>query len=534
MRYEFIYGYARLSNDDDDRQDESNSIANQKLLIRQYIQSRGEFRGAHVEFCVDDGYSGTNYNRPGFRKMMEKVKNKAHAVILVKDLSRIGRDTVDTQNYIEKVFPFMQVRFIAINDGYDSDDSVTKRKDSEAKFKNLVNGIYPQICSQNVKQVLRKQAEEGKYKGGFPPYGYQFKGESRTSLFIDEEAAQIVRFIFGKRMAGETYTEIARKLNDGNIPTPAEYLRKKGFALYRQGDGMSLWTANILKKILSNPVYTGTVVNHKTESIVVSKKVGVNIPKENWICIPGMHEAIVSQEQFAGVQHVKKQNAQCRQGKKSQNIFKGKLKCGYCKRPLRIRSDGTLKQTKGYCRTRYYKETLCYKKGINISDIEKLVLPLVRQQAAIADDTVKRIKELNRGLDLSKMKRQRERQEEKIRQYNVEKMKSYERYTSGEWTKERFLEEKEKISREIDQCREKADALREELDQAESRKKKEADKNLLSFAKYTELEALSYQIVQELIENIYVYDPEHIEVIWNYRDEYLENLDMAGEKKSTG
>ena len=192
MRYEFIFGYARLSKDDDDRQDESNSIANQKLMIRQYIQGREEFRGAHVEFCVDDGYSGTNYNRPGFQKMMELVKSREHSLILVKELSRLGRDTVDTQNYIEKVFPFMQVRFIAINDGYDSEDPVTKRKDSEAKFKNLVNGIYPQICSQSIKQVMRKQAESGKYHGGFPPYGYQFKGEDRTALYIDPEAASVV------------------------------------------------------------------------------------------------------------------------------------------------------------------------------------------------------------------------------------------------------------------------------------------------------------------------------------------------------
>ena len=158
-QYDFIFGYARLSDDDDDKKDESNSIKNQKLLIRQYIQSREDLRDAGVEFCVDDGFSGTNYDRPGFQKMMEMVKSRPHSIIIVKDLARLGRDTVDTQNYIEKVFPFMQVRFIAVNDGYDSDDPVARRKDSEAKFKNLVNGIYPQICSQNVKQAMRKQAE---------------------------------------------------------------------------------------------------------------------------------------------------------------------------------------------------------------------------------------------------------------------------------------------------------------------------------------------------------------------------------------
>lgn len=532
-QYDFIFGYARLSDDDDDKKDESNSIKNQKLLIRQYIQSREDLRDAGVEFCVDDGFSGTNYDRPGFQKMMEMVKSRPHSIIIVKDLARLGRDTVDTQNYIEKVFPFMQVRFIAVNDGYDSDDPVARRKDSEAKFKNLVNGIYPQICSQNVKQAMRKQAEAGKFHGAVPPYGYRFKGDNRTLLYIDEEPAQVVRLIFEKRAAGEKYTEIARELNDGNITIPAEYLRKKGFAVQRK-EMLSIWTVDIIKRILQNPVYTGAVVNHKTESVTVSQKSGVPIPREEWICIPGMHEAIISQEEFDKVQPVKKPDKRCRQTKAPGYIFSGKLRCGHCRRPVRVRRDGTLKAARIYCRTRYYKETSCYKSGIKFSDVEKTVLALVRQQAAIAEDTVKRIRELNKGLDIPKMQRQLERQEEKIQQCGFDKMQYYERYTSGEWTKERFIEEKEKVSRKMNQYREEADALREEIRQAGEGKKKEADENLLSLAKYTELEELSYPIVQELIEKIYIYDPEHIEIVWNYRDEYLAELENAGEGMNAG
>lgn len=143
MRYEHVYGYLRLSHDDEGKQDESNSIANQRLLIQQYIKGNQEFEGACIRFCADDGYSGTNYDRPEFQRMMELVKENTSCCLIVKDLSRLGRDTVETQNYIEKVFPFLQIRFIAINDGYDSNDPISRRKDTEAKFKNLVNGIYP-------------------------------------------------------------------------------------------------------------------------------------------------------------------------------------------------------------------------------------------------------------------------------------------------------------------------------------------------------------------------------------------------------
>lgn len=229
MQYKYIIGYLRLSRDDEDATDESNSIKNQRLLIQQFIQGNKEFEGAKNVFFTDDGYSGTNFNRPDFKKMLEMVKNQDSCCIIVKDLSRLGRDTIDTQQYIEKIFPFLLVRFIAINDYYDSNDTFATRKDTEVKFKNLVNGIYPQICSQNIKQVMRKQAEMGKYHGAMPPYGYMFKNSDKTVLFLDKEVSGNVRFIFDKRMEGGKYSEIAKMLNEKEIETPTAYLLRKGY-----------------------------------------------------------------------------------------------------------------------------------------------------------------------------------------------------------------------------------------------------------------------------------------------------------------
>ena len=203
MQYKYVIGYLRLSQDDEDKNDESNSIKNQRLLIQQFINGNEEFQGAKTVFFSDDGYSGTNFNRPDFKKMMELVKAESSCCVIVKDLSRLGRDTIDTQQYIEKIFPFLLVRFIAINDYYDSSAPLASRKDTEAKFKNLVNGIYPQICSKNIKQVMRKQAEAGKYHGSVPPYGYMFKNEDKTVLHLDREVSGNVRFIFDKRLEGE-------------------------------------------------------------------------------------------------------------------------------------------------------------------------------------------------------------------------------------------------------------------------------------------------------------------------------------------
>ncbi len=523
MQYKYVYGYLRLSHDDEDKQDESNSIANQRLLIQQYIKGNQEFDGTCIRFCADDGYSGTNYNRPEFQRMMELVKENKPCCLIVKDLSRLGRDTVETQNYIEKVFPFLQIRFIAINDGYDSNDPVSSRKDTEAKFKNLVNGIYPQICSRNIKQVLKKQAEAGKYKGTMPPFGYCFHGNDRTSLFIDKEVSWIVRLIFEERLSGKNYMDIARLLNERNIITPAAYLKKKGFAPV-SSEGMALvWTSQILQRILIDPVYTGVVANHKSENRIVAKKSPVKVPREEWICIPNMHEAIISEEEFNQVLSMKRNGKYYRRCEVPRNIFRGKLRCGYCKRMLRVRCEPAMKNISASCKTaKLDSNAKCYKKCFQLSDVEKVVLDVIKQQAALAEDALEKFKELDQTLDIPKIKRQIQSYDEKAGQCLQRKRLLYEQYVSGELTKERFLDEKEKVSQEAVGYKEKTDALQKQIDQAG--KKKENSQVLSSFAKYTELECLTYQIVQELVDVIYFYDPGHIEVFLKFRDEYLEIL----------
>lgn len=286
MQYKYVIGYLRLSQDDEDKNDESNSIKNQRLLIQQFINGNEEFQGAKTVFFSDDGYSGTNFNRPDFKKMMELVKAESSCCVIVKDLSRLGRDTIDTQQYIEKIFPFLLVRFIAINDYYDSSAPLASRKDTEAKFKNLVNGIYPQICSKNIKQVMRKQAEAGKYHGSVPPYGYMFKNEDKTVLHLDREVSGNVRFIFDKRLEGEKYSEIAKMMNEKGIETPTAYLLKKGYSLYNT-QCLPVWNSHMVRKILLNPIYAGIMTNHKSEKKDLSTKSCVRLPRKDWIYVPG-------------------------------------------------------------------------------------------------------------------------------------------------------------------------------------------------------------------------------------------------------
>lgn len=521
MQYEYILGYLRLSNDDD-KVDESNSIKNQRLMIECFVKNSEEFRGAEIIYFADDGFTGTNFERPEFKQMIELAKRyQQSCCIIVKDLSRFGRDTITTQNYIEKVFPFLQVRFIAINDYYDSNNSYSSRKDTEVKFKNLINGIYPEICSKNIKQAVRKCGEAGKYLGAVPPYGYLFAENTKTSLVLDEEAAPVVRMIFDRRLAGAGYSDIVRELEEKEILSPNAYLTGKGFPCHKVHVRLQ-WTSEIVSRILKNPVYAGIMENHKTETVLTSQKVARTVPKKERIYVEGTHEAIVTKKELEQVAAMIKHPKPAKSANnKEKYLFTGKIRCGHCQRLMRIRREYKIPKIR--CRPIHAKGSQCFAGVYSMEPIEKLVLQLIRQQAALAEDTMKQIKEMNKTLDISKLRRRRGAYEGRLSDCRHKKMKLYEKFASGELTKEEYLDQKKKLVEKEVKYQEQVNGLDGEIAEAEGQKAKEKDPGLKAFAKCKDLETLSYPIVQELVDTIYFYDPEHIEIIWKYRDEYVRN-----------
>lgn len=530
MVYKYVIGYLRLSREDEYREDESNSISNQRLLIQHFIEKQEEFRESEVLFFSEDGFTGTSFNRPGFKEMMEFIQKKGGCCIVVKDLSRFGRDTIDSQNYLEKVFPFLHVRFIAINDFYDSDSSAKAGKDMEIKFKNLINGIYPQICSQNIKQVMRKQAEMGKYHGAVPPFGYRFPENSKTELLVDEEAAQTVRLIFKYFLEGKEPIEIARKLNDEQVVTPTMYMESKGYK--RNLQVASIWLRYMVSRILTNPLYTGTMVNHRTENRIVSVKSAVKIPREEWICVPGTHEAIIPQKEFDAVMAAwtEKHNALKKnrngalpvKGNQSEKkpALNGKIRCGQCRRKIRIRTYGKRQTTKIYCYSVNVSNPMgCYEKGYNIAGLDALVLELIKKQALLAEDTIKAVKQLDQTTDTSKLRRRIKTLEEKLNACKIQKRRLYEKYVSGDLPQKEYLLEKEKVFQKEEQYRKRADETERMLLEVSRQKERECE--LQGIAKFVNLESLSREVVEELVDTVYFYDPEHIEVIWNFKDDLL-------------
>lgn len=520
MRYDLIFAYLRLSRDDEEKAEESNSIKNQKLLIEHFIKEEPEFEGAKILFFSDDGYSGTNFNRPEFKRMMSQITKNKRICIIVKDLSRLGRDTIEVQNYIEKIFPFLGVRFISINDFYDSSQKPSERKDTEIKFKNLINGIYPQICSENIKKVLKKQAEMGKYHGSIPTYGYCFHDGVHTKLYLDTEAAAIVRGIFDQRLEGKTYADIARDLNEKAVETPTVYQQRKGWAPETK-KSVKFWDGNVVKLILFNPVYAGLTVRGKTETRVPSKREFRCIPREDWICVEGGHEAIVTEQELQKVQDMaQKGRGYYGRTPSSKNIFAGLVRCGHCGRKMRMRME--CKEKPIYCKSvATAPNASCYPEKYKQKELEELVLVMIKQQAALAEDTLKQLKRANQTLNIPKLRYRKKQYEKKLALSKQEKMELYEQYVEEQITRQEFVARKQKYIEKEGKYLDKIQELQNRILEGEEQKKKEKSEGFHIFQKYRELDELSYEILHELIEVIYFYDPEHIEIVWNYRDEFI-------------
>jgi len=281
--------YCRLSNDDE-RDGESVSIENQKLLLQRYVREQG---WNEIDVYIDDGYSGTNFQRPGVQRLIADAKAKRINVILVKDLSRFGRNYIEFGQYTDYLFPSIGCRFIALNNGID-----TMKNDGSTDvmcFLNLFNEFYSRDTSKKVKAVKKACAEDGKFMGIHPPYGYKRDPLDKHHFIIDEETAPLVRRMFAMRASGTPFRKIATTLNDEGIQPPGElYYQRQGRSNPRRVN--HLWNESTVKVMLRNEAYIGNMVQGKCGTLSYKSKKLVSKPKEDWIRVEGTHEPIISRE----------------------------------------------------------------------------------------------------------------------------------------------------------------------------------------------------------------------------------------------
>ena len=317
--------YCRLSKDDE-QAGESVSIETQKMMLTDYCHERGF---SIYEIYADDGYSGLNFNRPAFTRLLEDIDNGKINLVITKDLSRLGRDYIQTGYYTDVYFSRKRVRYIAVNDGID-----TNRDDNDiAPFKNILNDMYAKDLSRKVKSAKRQRAYKGYYISAQAPYGYKADPTNRNRLIVDEEAAEVVKEIFRLALAGNSLSEISRALSRQKIIKPGIYKAQKGdtrFSRYYQNEASSFsWCYQTIRGILRDQVYTGDMVNHKFEIVNYKTKERAKVPKEERIVVPDRHEALVGRDDFERVQSLitlrhrpKKHNFE--------NAFKNVTYCAEC------------------------------------------------------------------------------------------------------------------------------------------------------------------------------------------------------------
>ncbi|HWR28689.1 MAG TPA: recombinase family protein [Negativicutes bacterium] len=530
MSKNLLARYIRLSQEDEN-EGESNSMTNQRELLIDFVENAPELSQYEmIEFC-DDGYSGTNFDRPGVKALLEEVRAGNIRCILVKDLSRFGRNYIDIGDYLEQIFPFLGVRFISVNDRFDSNDFDGTTGGLDVGFRNLIYALYSKDLSQKVRSAMKTRMEKGEFISSHAPYGYAKSLENRKKLVIDGTAATIVRRIFTMADEGKNAVQIAAVLNSENIPTPYAYKRLMGCdRKFNVVGNTNYWLNTTILTIIRDERYTGKMVNGKNRSPVVGCKHGNRIPKSEWIIVPNTHEAIISEELFASVQDRFSAPQKIKKYTEVRPLL-GKVKCGVCRHAMR-RSNSTPARAYYYCESSHYvADSNCPKDRIFESSLTQAVLAVIQTQIAVMLDIelfLDKIKAQNHN-DITDLAEQMKQLQAVLAKLRASKVKAYERYKAGTLDRDSYISQKDDISNQLAET----DVRIGELEAALQRNYQENERPcsiIESFKRYEGFTALSKEMVDELIDSIYIYGSQKIEMVWNHMDAYLRLVKCVGKQ----
>ena len=520
--------YLRLSRDDGDKE-ESGSITGQRELLRDYISQHPELREYAIR--IDDGFSGSTFERPGFQKMIEDVKAGRTDCIVVKDLSRFGRNYLDAGEYIEKIFPFLGVRFIAVNDNY---DSLGERKSSDdliIPFKNLINEAYCRDISMKIRSQLEIKRKNGQFLGSFAAFGYLKDEQDKNKLVVDQYAADIVRDIFKWKLEGISPQDIADALNKLGVLSPMEYKRSLGmkYTTSFKTSAKAAWSAGTVIRILKNPIYTGVLIQGKetTPSYKVHKRIAKD--KSEWTVIEDSHEAIISGIDFDSVQKVLKCDTRRSPDDKAVGLFSGMLFCGDCGASMvRKTVPAGEKKYVYYVCSAHKQDKSCSPHRMRDTALEEIILDSLRQHIR---EVVNMSELLNitdtaplRTAQAQKVQRQLDKKREEYEKLQKLLMSLYENLTDGVIDREEYARLKASFTARADEAERQMDALRESLNDIRSHGTENVWMN--EFIKRQELASLDRAVVVALIDKILIYSNDVVEIIYRWQDEFAWQLDI--------
>lgn len=532
--------YYRLSKDDknEDRSRDSageisDSILNQRKLVHAYLKNHPGI--TLVDEAYDDGYSGTNYDRPGFRSVLDKVQSGSINCVIVKDLSRLGREYIETGKYLEMIFPSFGVRFIAINDDVDSEHS-TAGDDIIIPIKNIMNESYCRELSKKLRNQFRIQRGNGEFLGAFASYGYCKSPDDKHKLVVDEYAAEVVRGIFSMKIKGCSQNIIADFLNQEKVLPPAEYKKSLGMK-YKTGFQASTqakWSVVTINRILNNPIYIGTLVQGKrgTPNYKI-KKMRVR-SEDDWVVVENNHPAIIDPLMFSIVQKMMERDTRRPPKEDVLLPLAGVLFCPDCGRALQRRTVTRGEQKYYYYVCATYKDGKgCSSHSFEQNKLEETILHAVTGQIQM----IVELNQLVHDIGLQKIDQIRlgrvdlmiARKEQDLDRDKEFRMKLYEALNDNLIDRDEYNKMRMKYTRQIEDTERAISKLK--LQRTEISSSHSTDNSwIMQFIKFQGINELSREAVVTMIDRIYVYEDKRIRIEFNYRNEIAAYQEILEEK----
>lgn len=514
--------YTRLSKDNGDKP-ESDSIGNQKALIRDFIKNHPEIEV--VSEKADDGYSGVNFKRPSFERLLEQIKKGEIGCVIVKDFSRFGRDYIELGDYLERIFPFLGVRFISVNDGYDSNDYKGTTGGLDVVLKNIVYDFYSKDLSVKVTTAKRAKMKRGEYIGGHVPYGLLRDPADKHKLVIDPEAAAVVREIFECAISGMRLIDIARRLNEKGYETPARYFQRKhpDKNIYKNTSKMDCWNDNSVRRLLKQEMYYGAVVQHKREGIGIGWKHSVAVPREDQVIVEGKHPGIVTKEEFLQAQKIFRKRGETKRVVEKTYPLWRKVKCGTCGRAMPMKS-GVVRGVDYryfYCphATVQTGDDGCTKEFMREDVLNDVVWDSVKGLLSAAVDARKRIgkKAAAEKSSARTVKKLADLQKKKVK-CESDRFINMDQFMAGNLDKEAYQKRRAELTKEVERLDGLITDLEAKLREMET-VQDEGTKALMETAeRFSGAKELDQKMVDVLIEKVLVYDPEHVEIRWKFSE----------------
>lgn len=531
--------YVRLSVENGGLGEDSESLNNQEQLLVDYVSGVPDLK--LVKIYRDNGETGTEFNRPGFDMMMNDLRKGFINCIVVKDLSRFGRNYIETGEYIEKIFPFMGTRFISVLEHFDNTDPNASNKDLYVSLKNLMNEAYAKDKSMRICSAFEVKKRAGEFNVKNAPFGYKLSGNKKRPYLIDEPAASIVREIFELRLKGDSIRSIMQ-LMDEKYPTPMQYLYEKG--VLHQCRENSHWDITAIIRILNNRTYLGHMLSGKTVSRLYQGKKKAYISENQWEVVENVNEPIISREVFDAVQKLMQAEGDRRRSflgksKNPENIFKGLIFCRECGRFMyRGRTKITATNIAWYfgCSGyRNHKDRACsHMRTIREEKLKDAVLTFIKNQVKLADELMVRIKSFNDGVQSSNQSNDSHLQAQDF-QKQLDKLdlllrSSFESYISGVISEEDYLFNKSKYETEIKSCKESLDSMSvsEKAIDVEGVRR---NPYIVSLKKFSRARALTREMCIALIDRIEIDEENAITIYPKYRDEFSALYEMIEERE---